>query len=78
MYGSFNYVIGVSGLFLRTSSSSLYLGDYYIYIKNKYLPQELKIPCKKPYKNEILGNLIFYIISLLYSYFNDYEFCGSG
>ena len=74
MYGSFNYVIGVSGLFLRTSSSSLYLGDYYIYIKNKYLPQELKIPCKKPYKNEILGNLIFYIFSFLYSYYYDYQY----
>ena len=74
MYGLFNYVIGVSGLFIRTSSSSLYLGDYYIYIKNKYLPQELKIDCKKPNKNEIFGNLIFNIFSFLYSYYYDYQY----
>ena len=74
MYGLFNYVTGVSGLLLRTSSSSLYLGDYYIYIKNKYLPQELKIACKNPNKNEIFGNLIFYIFSFLYSYYYDYHY----
>ena len=74
MYGLFNYVTGVSGLLLRTSSSSLYLGDYYIYIKNKYLPQELKIDCKKPNKNEIFGNLIFNIFSFLYSYYYDYQY----
>lgn len=70
----FNYVTGLSGCAFRIASSSIYFGDYYTNIKNIYLPEENRIECKKPNKNEILGNLIFYIISLLYSYFNDYEF----
>ena len=72
----FNFVSGLSGLLFRTLSSSMYFGDYYTNIKNNYLPNAARLPCKKPNKNEILGNLIFSIISFLYLNNFDYEFFG--
>ncbi len=72
----FNFVSGLSGLLFRTLSSSMNFGDYYTNIKNNYLPNAARLPCKKPNKNEILGNLIFSIISFLYLNNFDYEFFG--
>ena len=72
----FNFVSGLSGFLFRTLSSSMYFGDYYTNIKNNYLPEVQRIPCKKPNKNEILGTLLFSIISFLYLNNFDYEFFG--